>query len=111
MCSIDPRRPSPVNSPTLWDMLELKAGAFLGAASKLAGLASFITATTMSHGKEDESFHEKRKLDDTLEDRAWLKPRMDGLREHLDVLGADVTMLSVSDAEEKIRYQWQHGAP
>jgi hypothetical protein len=92
-------------------MLELKAGAFLGAASKLAGLASFITATTMSHGKEDESFHEKRKLDDTLEDRAWLKPRMDGLREHLDVLGADVTMLSVSDAEEKIRYQWQHGAP
>jgi hypothetical protein len=108
MNSIDQRSPSPLDSAShgpwsLWDMLELKAGAFVAASSELAALASFISGTTIG-GKEDDVFHEEKVLVD--DDRTWLKPRLTALHDHLKALGADITMLCVTDAEEVSDRKW-----
>jgi hypothetical protein len=63
------------NEPwSVWDMLELKAGAFVEAAFELAGLASFISGTSLSTGDNDIIFHEDKQLNDG--DRGWLQPRL-----------------------------------
>jgi hypothetical protein len=85
-------------------MIELKAGAFIEAASELSGLASFIGGTSLAVGKKEEAFHEEATLDES--DRSWLKPRLNCLPEHLTSLGADVTLLCVRDAEQRIKNSW-----
>jgi len=85
-------------------MLELKAGAFVRAASDLAGLAAFIGGTSMATGDKEELFHQDKKLAD--DDRKWLQPRMTSIAEHLAALGADVTLLCVTDTEENIALSW-----
>ena len=85
-------------------MLELKAGAFLETVSKLTSTASFISGTSMASPGPEELFHKDAKL--TQDDRTWLKPRLAAITDHLQTLGADVTMLCVHDAERKIVYEW-----
>jgi hypothetical protein len=94
----------------LWEMFEIKAGAFYLAATQLAGIASWVAATTAAaKEKTHKPFHEDRELD--VPDRNFIRDKLEGLREHLDILGARVTRLAVYDAIDNLRYSgttWGH---
>lgn len=85
-------------------MLELKAGSFLKAASELVELASFISGISTPSEPGVKVFHADSMLD--ANDRLWLEPRLKNLPEHLNALGADVTLLCVRDTEEVASRQW-----
>jgi hypothetical protein len=93
---------------SLWEMLELKAGAFLEAARTLAGTVSYISATSI-HGPEktgsmDTVFHENTALSDA--DRTFVRGRLKLLPDHLRTLGAEVSLVCVADAENLINKSW-----
>jgi len=105
---VDPRRPS-LDSPDhhglwgLWDMMELKAGAFISAANELAATVAYISGSnTLGAGL---AFDEKRQLDNEI-DRPWILERLGLLQEHLRSLGADVAMLCAADAETIVSDPW-----
>jgi hypothetical protein len=113
MANVTQRRPSPIPPQphglwSLWDMLELKAGAFVEAATSLAGTVSYIagrsTADLPTESGGAGAFHDQAKLAD--EDRVFLKTRLTALSKHLDVLGADVTAVNIQDAEESLGHWW-----
>src|SRR5262245_12085022 len=87
-------------------MLELKAGAFVDAANSLASMASYVSARSSSEsiGEEKPFFHEDSRLEQP--DRNFVRRRLDLLAEHLTVLGADVTEVSVADALKSIDTAW-----
>ncbi len=86
-------------------MLELKAGAFVEAATNLAGTASYIGGTSVEQPNiEKKMFHKDTPLDDT--DRVYLRVRLKKIYEHLEALGADVTAISVADADRAIGQSW-----
>ena len=92
---------------SLWDMLELKAGAFFEATAELTSLASWIGATSIvgdSDAKENLIFHGDRKLEEI--DRTYLGQRLTKLREHLNVIGAKVTLLALDELTERSAYNW-----
>lgn len=91
---------------SLWEMFELKAGAFYNTATRMAETSAWIGATTAAtaaigeEGKDGRLFHKDTRLDE--EDRMFLDGRLKGLREHLDTLGARVTALAAQDAENTL---------
>jgi hypothetical protein len=115
MNNVDPRSPPRLDIPnshglwSLWDMLELKAGAFVEAAVMLSGTASFIAGRNLKKSEEAKSpaatvFYEDTAL--TKDDRSFLRTRLDPLPEHLRALGAEVTLLCVDEADNKIEKSW-----
>jgi hypothetical protein len=87
-------------------MLELKAGAFVAAATALAATASYISgigSVTETEGKL-KIFHPESDLEEP--DRAFLRSRWQPLSEHLDALGAEVTGLCLEDAKTRISQPW-----
>jgi hypothetical protein len=83
-------------------MLELKAGAFYEAASRLVGTAAWVAARSAPSDPEIEEpvFHRNTKLDDPS--RIFIRSRLKGLPEHLDALGAHVTTLALNEALDSI---------
>jgi hypothetical protein len=80
---------------------QLKADAFYAASIDLATIGSWIAATTFARKDEpDVVFHKGRLLDE--QDRLFIAGKLTRLREHLDALGARVTMLTVEDAQKRI---------
>jgi hypothetical protein len=103
------RRPSPQpsipNGPwSLWDMLELKAGAFVEAANMLASTVSFISGKSSTTEITSPLFHQDTRLDDA--DRVYIKVRLGTLSEHVGILGADVTALCMEDALDNTQKDW-----
>jgi hypothetical protein len=79
---------------SLWEMLELKAGAFYETTKRLIEVASWATAK----GDDEESFlHHRRQLDGS--DRSFLKDKLDGLPGHLHKLGAPITSFAAQEAQ------------
>src|SRR5690242_14620149 len=85
---------------SLWDMFELKGSAFYEATIRLAALSTWVTA---AGNDETDAFHRAQKLTD--EDRSFVIPRLNGLVGHLEVLGAQITLMAVSDAKEALDRQ------
>src|SRR5258708_33895997 len=86
---------------SLWDMLELKAGAFHETVTRMAETASWVAATSLHVKVGNESvFHEDRRLEEL--DRRFLAARLEALREHLNTLGARITALAAQEAEKSI---------
>jgi hypothetical protein len=82
-------------------MRQLKADAFYAASTDLAMVTSWIAATTQAHKDEPERlFHESRKLEE--EHRQFIIERLTRLREHIEALGARVTLLALKEAQESI---------
>ena len=82
-------------------MRQLKADAFYAASTDLAMVTSWIAATTQAHKDEQERlFHESRKLEE--EHRQFIIERLTRLREHIEALGARVTLLALKEAQESI---------
>jgi hypothetical protein len=84
---------------SLWDMFELKAGAFYNVATRMAETSAWIGATTAASNKDTSRtlFHRDTRLN--APDRVFLDARLKGLREHLDILGVRITALATQEAE------------
>jgi hypothetical protein len=89
---------------SLWDMLELKAGAFVHTATDLARTAAFISGINNPSENQKAIFKSDTVLDEA--DRKYLRSRLVDLPVHLDALGADVTSLTVADADARIGLAW-----
>ncbi len=90
---------------SLWDMLELKAGAFQEAVGRLSEIEWFVrgmTTATEVNDQEHRVFHEDTALDDG--DRQWIEARLTMLEAHLGVLDTPITKLALDDAREKISF-------
>lgn len=89
---------------SLWDMLELRAGAFVEAATAIANTVSYISGKSAAKPGEPSTFHEDKKLEGP--DVTYVHLRLNTLLEHLDVLGADVTNVAVDDARKLVKSFW-----
>lgn len=85
-------------------MLELKAGAFYEATTRIVGTASYIGGTSSLAGTpaNGRSFHKEKALDEI--DRRFVESRLKGLPEHLATLGAKMTSLAVEEARGKLSF-------
>src|SRR5258708_7955325 len=90
---------------SLWDMFELKAGAFYDAATHLSSLSSWIGATTAAKGEQESRvFHEDQKIADT--GQFYIKPKLEQLASHLETLEADVTLIATNELLKFVEYDW-----
>jgi hypothetical protein len=95
--------PLPRRLWSLWEMFELKASAFHQAATQIASTSAWVGASSYVQNEEPTSrtFHENENLD--IHDLRFLRGRLEALREHLDALGARVTLLAVNEAIDNLR--------
>lgn len=81
---------------SLWDMMQLDASAFYKASTRLAETKSYISAMK---DNPKSVFNRERRLEPP--DRIFMKGRFSAIIEHLEVLGARVTVMAVQDAERE----------
>lgn len=82
-------------------MLELKGGDFLRACTNIAESGAWIAAK----GDDKENFfHKDRVLEEV--DRTYATARLTHLLPHLDVLGAAVTRITVTEAQTALAQSW-----
>ena len=75
-------------------MLEFRIAAFYDVTIRLTEMVSWIAA---KGGDENSSFRRERLLD--AEDRSFIKPKFEGLVNHLDTLAARVSVMAAEEAE------------
>jgi hypothetical protein len=72
----------------------------------LSSLVSWIGATSRPTGEPIErvAFHRESKLE--VADKTYLRDKLESLRDHLSIIGGDVTLLAVDELIDRARYDW-----
>jgi hypothetical protein len=82
-------------------MLQLKGAPFYATITRLISTASWIEARSADDKGKDQPFHEDTKLGERQ--RGIVAGRLKDLSEHLDILGARVTLLAIQEAEPTLQ--------
>jgi hypothetical protein len=91
---------------SLWDMMELKAGAFYHAATALAEISAWVSASKYD---TETPFNEANAL--IPQDQSFLGAKLSAVRAHLATLGAEITLLALEEAENALQRDdatWGH---